>query len=70
GEAALGTGRGEKLEPLPVGGTFHWVFAAADGGLSTPAVYREFDRLCEGREVPAPTASPALLAALRDGDPH
>ncbi|BDH70448.1 MULTISPECIES: 4-(cytidine 5'-diphospho)-2-C-methyl-D-erythritol kinase [unclassified Streptomyces] len=70
GEAALGTGRGEKLEPLPVGGTFHWVFAAADCGLSTPAVYREFDRLCEGREVPAPTASPELLAALRDGDPH
>ncbi|NDZ91667.1 4-(cytidine 5'-diphospho)-2-C-methyl-D-erythritol kinase, partial [Streptomyces sp. SID10115] len=41
GGAALGTGRGEKLEPLDVGGTFFWVFAVADGGLSTPAVYRE-----------------------------
>ncbi|MFD4635508.1 4-(cytidine 5'-diphospho)-2-C-methyl-D-erythritol kinase [Streptomyces sp. NPDC058284] len=66
GGAALGTGRGEKLEPLDVGGRFHWVFAVADGGLSTPAVYREFDRLTP--VAPAPQASPALLAALRDGD--
>ncbi|MFI6940287.1 4-(cytidine 5'-diphospho)-2-C-methyl-D-erythritol kinase [Streptomyces sp. NPDC050418] len=68
GGAALGTGRGELLEPLPVGGSFHWVFALADGGLSTPAVYGEFDRLTAGTEVPAPVASPSLLAALRDGD--
>ncbi|MFE0173710.1 4-(cytidine 5'-diphospho)-2-C-methyl-D-erythritol kinase [Streptomyces sp. NPDC059002] len=65
GGAALGTGRGEKLEPVEVGGAFHWVFAVADGGLSTPAVYREFDRLTP--VAPAPEASPALLAALRDG---
>ncbi|NKI40782.1 4-(cytidine 5'-diphospho)-2-C-methyl-D-erythritol kinase [Streptomyces physcomitrii] len=70
GGAALGTGRGEKLEPLDVGGGFHWVFAAAEGGLSTPAVYREFDRLAEGRRVPAPAADEQLLAALRTGDPH
>ncbi|NEE05003.1 4-(cytidine 5'-diphospho)-2-C-methyl-D-erythritol kinase, partial [Streptomyces sp. SID7499] len=68
GGAALGTGRGEKLTPIEVGGTFHWVFAVADGGLSTPAVYGEFDRLTAGAEVPEPTASPALLAALRSGD--
>ncbi|MFI6471794.1 4-(cytidine 5'-diphospho)-2-C-methyl-D-erythritol kinase [Streptomyces sp. NPDC050516] len=67
GGAALGTGRGEKLTPLEVGGTFHWVFAVADGGLSTPAVYREFDRLTP--DAPAPVASPALLDALRTGDP-
>ncbi|WP_030788793.1 4-(cytidine 5'-diphospho)-2-C-methyl-D-erythritol kinase [Streptomyces sp. NRRL S-920] len=66
GGAALGTGRGEKLEPLEVGGDFHWVFAVADGGLSTPAVYREFDRLTP--DAPAPEASPALLEALRTGD--
>ncbi|MFI2617855.1 4-(cytidine 5'-diphospho)-2-C-methyl-D-erythritol kinase [Streptomyces sp. NPDC018584] len=66
GGAALGTGRGEKLTPLEVGGTFHWVFAVADGGLSTPAVYREFDRLTP--DAPAPEASPALLEALRTGD--
>ncbi|MCX3060629.1 4-(cytidine 5'-diphospho)-2-C-methyl-D-erythritol kinase [Streptomyces beihaiensis] len=68
GGAALGTGRGEKLVPLDVGGQFWWVFALADGGLSTPAVYREFDRLSP--HAPAPAASPALLDALRTGDVH
>ncbi|MEU2449982.1 4-(cytidine 5'-diphospho)-2-C-methyl-D-erythritol kinase [Streptomyces sp. NPDC012765] len=68
GGAALGTGRGELLTPVGAG-TFHWVFAVADGGLSTPAVFREFDRLTAGTPVPAPEASPALLAALASGDP-
>ncbi|TQK45078.1 4-diphosphocytidyl-2-C-methyl-D-erythritol kinase [Streptomyces sp. SLBN-118] len=68
GGAALGTGRGELLTELEVGGAFHWVFAVADGGLSTPAVYGEFDRLTEGVAVPAPAASTALLDALRTGD--
>ncbi|RNL71471.1 4-(cytidine 5'-diphospho)-2-C-methyl-D-erythritol kinase [Streptomyces sp. I6] len=68
GGAALGTGRGERLTALPVGGAFHWVFAVADGGLSTPAVYREFDRLNDGVDVPVPVASPLLLDALRTGD--
>ncbi|MFJ3903308.1 4-(cytidine 5'-diphospho)-2-C-methyl-D-erythritol kinase [Streptomyces sp. NPDC090025] len=68
GGAALGVGRGEKLTGLPVGGTFHWVFAVADGGLSTPAVYGEFDRLTAGVDVPEPVASPALLDALAAGD--
>ncbi len=63
GGAALGRGRGELLEPLEVGGTFHWVFAVADGGLSTPAVYRECDRLREAsgrapRCVTCPIRSP------------
>ncbi|MFD8919611.1 4-(cytidine 5'-diphospho)-2-C-methyl-D-erythritol kinase [Streptomyces sp. NPDC059569] len=68
GGAALGTGRGEQLTPLEVGGSFHWVFAVADGGLSTPTVFREFDRQTEGTAVPAPSADPSLLAALRTGD--
>ncbi|GGZ00343.1 4-(cytidine 5'-diphospho)-2-C-methyl-D-erythritol kinase [Streptomyces nitrosporeus] len=68
GGAALGVGRGELLTPVEVGGTFHWVFAVADGGLSTPAVYGEFDRLTAGTDVPEPAASPALLDALRKGD--
>ncbi|SCD50103.1 4-diphosphocytidyl-2-C-methyl-D-erythritol kinase, partial [Streptomyces sp. DvalAA-14] len=75
GGAALGVGRGELLTPLAVGGTFHWVFATARDGLSTPAVYRECDRLRreEGAgdtaaEVPVPAADPGLLAALRAGD--
>ncbi|QFQ98009.1 4-(cytidine 5'-diphospho)-2-C-methyl-D-erythritol kinase [Streptomyces phaeolivaceus] len=68
GGAALGTGRGERLQPLDVGGTFHWVFAVADGGLSTPAVYREFDRLHAHDVVPEPVASQVLLDALAKGD--
>lgn len=67
GGAALGRGRGERLTELPVGGDFHWVFAVADGGLSTPAVYQEFDRLAGG-EVAAPEPSATLLAALAAGD--
>lgn len=81
GGAALGVGRGEILTPLEVTGPFHWVFAVADGGLSTPAVYRECDRLRvaagpgdgtgdTAADVPAPAADPALLAALRTGDPY
>ncbi|MEV5361863.1 4-(cytidine 5'-diphospho)-2-C-methyl-D-erythritol kinase [Streptomyces cellulosae] len=68
GGAALGTGRGEKLTELEVGGDFHWVFAMATRGLSTPAVFREFDRLAEAREVPEPVASQELLGALAKGD--
>ncbi|KAF4405436.1 MULTISPECIES: 4-(cytidine 5'-diphospho)-2-C-methyl-D-erythritol kinase [Streptomyces] len=75
GGAALGRGRGERLTPLDVGGTFHWVFAVADGGLSTPAVYRECDRLREvsgggatTADVPDPEPSAALLDALAAGD--
>lgn len=68
GGAALGRGRGELLTPLETGGTFHWVFAVADGGLSTPAVYAECDRLRGAAEVPEPLASAALLDALRTGD--
>jgi 4-diphosphocytidyl-2-C-methyl-D-erythritol kinase len=77
GGAALGVGRGDVLTPLEVGGEFHWVFVASDEGLSTPAVYRECDRLRRAAgggdsaaDLPAPAAAPALLAALRAGDPE
>lgn len=71
GGAALGIGRGEKLTVLETGGDFHWVFAMAERGLSTPAVFREFDRLVAvaDSEVPVPVASPELLDALAKGDP-
>jgi 4-diphosphocytidyl-2-C-methyl-D-erythritol kinase len=68
GGAALGRGRGELLTGLPVSGAFHWVFALADDGLSTPEVYRACDRLRGTGPVPDPEPDPALLAALRDGD--
>ncbi|GLX11508.1 4-(cytidine 5'-diphospho)-2-C-methyl-D-erythritol kinase [Microbispora sp. NBRC 16548] len=70
GGTAVGTGRGERLAPLETAGVFHWVFALADGGLSTPRVYGECDRLREeaGVAAPTPAVSEALLAALREGD--
>lgn len=68
GGTALGLGRGEQLSPLMVRGTFHWVFATARQGLSTPAVYAAFDRLAARRTVPAPEADPAVIAALIAGD--
>ena len=45
GGTAIGTGRGEKLLPVLSRNTFHWVLALAKGGLSTPDVFRELDRL-------------------------
>jgi 4-diphosphocytidyl-2-C-methyl-D-erythritol kinase len=69
GGTAIGRGRGDRLTPVPVQGRFEWVFATAPAGLSTPAVYRRFDELALGREVPAPAVDDQLLAALADGDP-
>ena len=70
GGTAMGSGRGELLAPVLARGTYHWVFALAEGGLSTPAVYAECDRLRGSVEVPEPVANPALMSALRSGDPH
>lgn len=71
GGTALGTGRGESVSPvLARAHKWRWVVAFADGGLSTPEVYRELDRLRARSEAPAPLESPdALLAALRQRDP-
>lgn len=69
GGTAIGTGRGERLTPVLSRGSFHWVFAIADGGLSTPAVYAECDRLRTGRTVPDPYVSDMLMQAVRAGDP-
>lgn len=69
GGTAVGTGRGERVSPALARGEYHWVLALADGGLSTPAVYAECDRLRDGRDVPAPVVPAALMQALRTGDP-
>lgn len=70
GGNAIGGGRGETVSPVLARGSYHWVFAIAAEGLSTAAVYAEFDRLNEGRDVPEPEVPDALLAALRSGDAH
>jgi 4-diphosphocytidyl-2-C-methyl-D-erythritol kinase len=70
GGTALGAGRGERLTTVLGRGTYHWVFALADGGLSTPAVYAELDRL-RAQTPPLQLDMPQeLLAALRTGDPR
>lgn len=68
GGTAIGTGRGESLTSVLSRGAFHWVFAIADAGLYTPAVYQECDRLRGGRKVPEAYVSDMLMQALRAGD--
>jgi len=68
GGTAIGTGRGERLTPALISGQYHWVFAVAQDGLSTPAVYDECDRLRIGADIHQPEVSEALMAALRRGD--
>jgi 4-diphosphocytidyl-2-C-methyl-D-erythritol kinase len=70
GGTALGLGRGERVSPvLAPGRAWHWVLALADGGLSTPEVYRELDRLRERGGTPAPAGTTdAILSALRQRD--
>jgi len=71
GGTALGTGRGEELATVLTRETFHWVLAFADGGLSTPAVFDELDRLRDtGRTLPELGESEPVLAALAAGDPQ
>jgi len=68
GGIAVGLGRGDQLTPALARGTYHWVVAMSGSGLSTPAVYRECDRLREGREISNPRTSDSLLQALRAAD--
>jgi 4-diphosphocytidyl-2-C-methyl-D-erythritol kinase len=72
GGTAVGVGRGELLTSALVRGRFHWVIAYADGGLSTPAVYAECDRLraAGGQGAARPATSGELMSALATGDAH
>lgn len=69
GGSALGTGRGEIVEPVPDTGVWWWVLVPSAIGLSTPEVYRHLDRLRpDGPDVPP--MPEGLLAALSSGDPE
>ncbi len=70
GGTALGTGRGDILSPVLSRGSYHWVFAMAEGALSTPAVYAELDRYREELPRPALWSHSDTLAAVRQGDPN
>lgn len=68
GGIAIGSGRGEKVSPVLARGHYHWVFAIAAEGLSTAAVYAEFDSLNEQSGVAEPDVPGDLMSALRAGD--
>jgi 4-diphosphocytidyl-2-C-methyl-D-erythritol kinase len=70
GGTAMGSGRGEVLAPVLARGKFHWVLALSEGGLSTPAVYAECDRLRGRAPVADPVPTPEMMTALRSGDPR
>jgi 4-diphosphocytidyl-2-C-methyl-D-erythritol kinase len=70
GGTALGTGRGEELATVLARNTFHWVLAFAEGGLSTPKVFRELDRLREVGAPPQLEDPEPVVAALAGGDPE
>ena len=75
GGTAIGTGRGDDLSPALAQGTFQWVLALADFGLSTPEVYHELDlhRERHAQDIfpvdPRPSVDTDVLQALRAGDP-
>ncbi|CAH0183633.1 4-diphosphocytidyl-2-C-methyl-D-erythritol kinase [Microbacterium oxydans] len=75
GGTAVGTGRGDQLNPALARGRFDWVLVTSEQGLSTPVVYGRLDVLREEEgmladdppmslDVPIP-----VLQALRAGDP-
>lgn len=68
GGTAIGTGRGDQITPVLSRGSYNWVLALSSSGLSTPAVYKECDRLREGLDISKPHVSDSLLHSLSQGD--
>jgi 4-diphosphocytidyl-2-C-methyl-D-erythritol kinase len=69
GGTALGTGRGERIVPVLARHPQHWVIALHRGGLATPSVFRELDRLRNGQRGPQRPVEP-VLEAIAGGDPR
>lgn len=68
GGTAIGVGHGDQLTPVLSRGTYNWVLALSTSGLSTPAVYKECDRLREGMDLAQPHIKETLLSALGSGN--
>jgi 4-diphosphocytidyl-2-C-methyl-D-erythritol kinase len=68
GGSAAGHGRGELVTPLEDTGRYPWVMLTFGDGMSTPAVYAEYDALHAGTTILDPEIPPALVDALRTGD--
>ena len=67
GGIALGTGRGDHMSVLREGGEegqHHWVMLLSHEGLSTPEVFREFDRVDAGGVPALAEPTPEEVAAL------
>lgn len=67
GGSAAGHGRGEVVTPLVDTGSYTWVVLTTPEGMSTPAVYAEYDALNDGLSVADPEIPPALVEALATG---
>jgi 4-diphosphocytidyl-2-C-methyl-D-erythritol kinase len=67
GGTAIGTGRGQKLNPIITRAQLHWAFGLQDEGLSTPLVYHTFDEL-NGESELSNSPEPELIRALVAGD--
>lgn len=68
GGTAIGGGRGEQITPVLARGSYTWVLALQERGLSTADVFAEFDRINTGQPVGTPSVPEGLLVALRGGD--
>ncbi|GAA3652140.1 4-(cytidine 5'-diphospho)-2-C-methyl-D-erythritol kinase [Microbacterium marinilacus] len=75
GGTAIGTGRGDVLNPALARGRFDWVLVTSVDGVSTPKVYGELDAHRERHKVDIgpiatrPSVDAEVLHALRAGDP-
>ena len=68
GGCALGVGRGDVLSPVMIRGSFHWVFATFDEGLSTAQIYEKTDEMRGLEFEDEPEVPTELLSALARGD--
>lgn len=74
GGTAVGTGRGDRLNPALARGRLDWLLVTSDQGLSTPVVYQRLDELRASEGALADDAPLSLdvpipvLQALRSGD--
>jgi 4-diphosphocytidyl-2-C-methyl-D-erythritol kinase len=68
GGTAVGSGRGELVAPVMTRGEYWWVVLESAEGLSTPAVYAEFDAMHAGSPVGDPEIPDALVQALLTHD--
>jgi 4-diphosphocytidyl-2-C-methyl-D-erythritol kinase len=66
GHTAVGTGHGDLLTPAMTQGEFFWAFGISAQGLSTPAVFAQFDEM--GAPGVVRDVDHALMQALRAGD--